>query len=119
MLRDMDNPYQHMGVICHKLFNGQSFRRKISTLFRKFECRRLRIGWLSIKGKPRNVCPDNLKSFVLYTYHKMPALHVGDSRHVRYHIILLVPTEGVFQILKFLPFAASILLWVLAENVLL
>ena len=53
----------------------------------------------------------------MYTYHKMPALHVGDSRHVGNHVIFLVPTERVFQILKFLPFAASILLWVLAENV--
>ena len=49
----------------------------------------------------------------------MASLHVGDSRNVGYNIILLVPTERVLQILKFLPFAASILLWVLAEQVLL
>ena len=44
---------------------------------------------------------------------------IGNSRHIGYDIILLVPTERVFQILKFLPFTASILLWVLAEEVLL
>lgn len=39
--------------------------------------------------------------------------HVGDD------IIFLVLTERVLQILKFFPFAASILLWVLMKEVLL
>ena len=55
----------------------------------------------------------------MHTHHKKTTLHIGDSRHVGYNIILLVPTERVFHILKFLPFTTSILLWVLAEQVLL
>lgn len=47
-----------------------------------------------------------------YLLHQSPdaTLHVSDSRHVGYDIILLVPTERVLKILKFLPFTASILL---------
>ena len=45
------------------------------------------------------------------------SLHVGDSRNVGYNIIFLVATERVLQVLIFLPFAASVLLWVLVEEV--
>ena len=65
------------------------------------------------------ICAENLQCLVMHTYHEETTLHVGDSRHVGYNIILLVPTERVLQILKFLPFAASILLWVLTAEVLL
>ena len=57
--------------------------------------------------------------FFLNTKHKMSSFHVGDSRHVRYDIIFLVPTERVLQVLKFLPFTSSILLWVLKVKILL
>ncbi len=59
------------------------------------------------------------KRLVMHTNHEETTLHVSDSRHVGNHIILLVPTERVLQVLKFLPLTPSILLWVLAEQVLL
>ena len=55
----------------------------------------------------------------MHTHHKETALHVGNSRHVGNHIILLVPTERVLQTLKFLPLIPSIFLWVLVEEMLL
>ena len=54
----------------------------------------------------------------MHTHHKETTLHVGDSRHVGNHVVFLVPTERVLQILKFLPLTPSILLWVLTEQVL-
>lgn len=65
------------------------------------------------------VSSDNFKSLILNSKHKMPSLHIGDCRHVRYNIIFLVPTERVLRIFIFLPFAASILLRVLTEEILL
>ena len=65
------------------------------------------------------VSSDNFKSLILNSKNKMPSLHIGDCRHVGYDIIFLVPTERVLQILKFPPFTASILLWVLAKEILL
>ena len=66
-----------------------------------------------------SVSANNLQSLVVYTYHKETSLHVGNSRHVGYIIILLVPTERVLRILKFLPLTSSVLLWVLVEEMLL
>lgn len=65
------------------------------------------------------VSSDNFKSLILNSKNKMPSLHIGDCLHVGYDIIFLVPTERVLQILKFLPFTASVLLWVLTEEILL
>ena len=56
---------------------------------------------------------------VLRPNHQMSTFHIGNGRYIRNHIVFLVSTKRVLQIFIFLPFAMSILLWVVAKEVLL
>ena len=87
----------------------QSLTWEVGTSIRQAKNRLLSVIVVSVSA-------NNLKSLVMHTYYKETALHVGNSRHVGDNIILLVPTERVLQVLKFLPFAAGILLWVYSRS---
>lgn len=96
----MNHPRHLLGVVCDILLDVQSLARQIRASFRQSKYCLLAVIVIG-------VCADNLQCLIMHTHHEDTTLHVGDSRHVGNHIIFLVPTKRVFQILKFLPLTSS------------
>ena len=112
VFRNMDYPNFTICIIRDKLFDVQSFGGKIGASFSKTKNRFLPIVIISVSS-------NNFQCLVVNTNHQMSTFHIGNGRYIRNHIVFLVSTKRVLQIFIFLPFAMSILLWVVAKEVLL